>query len=103
MATYEKEKDQLGQDLALLANDRDTALLNAENERQTLLGMAQQEKNGLVEKLNAHKDEIARLSGEHEKVKRESSLKQEQDKNLLLSLQVGPIDQLNIQFKSLIS
>ena len=42
-AAYEREKDQLAHEVAMVASERDTALINAENERQQLLGLAQQE------------------------------------------------------------
>ncbi len=99
---YEREKDQLNHDLALLAQDRDTALLNAENERQQLLGLSHQEKNALQERINALKEEIVKQSGEYDRLKRESTLKQEQDRNHLLSLQ-DDIKNIRTQFEDSIA
>jgi hypothetical protein len=52
-----------------------------------LLGIAQQEKNGILEKLSFSKDEIGKLNLELNKLKRESNLKQEQDKSNMIGLQ----------------
>ncbi len=102
LGRYEREKDQLNHDLALLAQDRDTALLNAENERQQLLGLSHQEKNALQERINALKEEIVKQSGEYDRLKRESTLKQEQDRNHLLSLQ-DDIKNIRTQFEDSIA
>ena len=49
--------------------------------------MAQQEKNALLEKLNNLKEENSKLGLDLNKLKRDSQLKQEQDKTLMQSLQ----------------
>ena len=85
-----------------MAQDRDTALLNAENERQQLLGLSHQEKNALQERINALKEEIVKQSGEYDRLKRESTLKQEQDRNHLLSLQ-DDIKNIRTQFEDSIA
>lgn len=51
------------------------------------MNLAQQEKNALFEKLNALKDENSRVNAELVKAKRDAGLKQEQDKNHIVSLQ----------------
>ena len=84
---YEKEKEDLHYELANVITERDQALIEAENEKQKLLSIAQTERNSLAEKLSLTKDDFLRLQVEYEKTRRDAALHHEQDRQIILSLQ----------------
>ncbi|CAM4772379.1 unnamed protein product [Rotaria magnacalcarata] len=84
---FEREKDDLHYELATAITERDQALIEAENEKQKLLSIAQTERNALVEKLSITKDDLLRLQVEYDKLRRDSTLHREQERQVIVSLQ----------------
>ena len=102
LSRHDREREQWQGELAAAVAERESALVNAESERQQLLSLNQQEKNALHERANAYKDELARVSGEFEKSRREFALKHEHDRNHLLSVQ-DEIKRIRTQFEESIA
>ncbi|CAF4163203.1 unnamed protein product, partial [Rotaria sp. Silwood2] len=84
---YEREKEDLHYELANAITERDQSLIEAENEKQKLLSIAQSERNALAEKLSLTKDDLLRLQVEYDKCRRDAALHREQDRQVIISLQ----------------
>ncbi|CAF0803068.1 unnamed protein product [Rotaria sp. Silwood1] len=84
---YEREKEDLHYELANAITERDQALIEAENEKQKLLSIAQSEHNALAEKLSLTKDDLLRLQIEYDKCRRDAALHREQERQVIVSLQ----------------
>ncbi|CAF4860155.1 unnamed protein product, partial [Rotaria sp. Silwood1] len=82
---YEREKEDLHYELANAITERDQALIEAENEKQKLLSIAQSEHNALAEKLSLTKDDLLRLQIEYDKCR--AALHREQERQVIVSLQ----------------
>ncbi|CAF3320875.1 unnamed protein product [Rotaria socialis] len=95
---YEKEKEDLHYEIANVITERDQSLMEAENEKQKLLSMAQTERNALAEKLSLTKDDLMRLQVEFDKIRREAALHHEQDRQVILSLQ-DELKKFHIKFE----
>ncbi|CAF4826729.1 unnamed protein product [Rotaria sp. Silwood1] len=95
---YEKEKEDLHYELANIITERDQSLIEAENEKQKFLSIAQSERNALTEKLSTTKDDLLRLQVEFDKIRRDAALHHEQDRQVILSLQ-DELKKFHIKFE----
>ncbi|CAF4083580.1 unnamed protein product [Rotaria magnacalcarata] len=95
---YEKEKEDLHYEIANVITERDQSLMEAENEKQKLLSMAQTERNALAEKLSLTKDDLMRSQVEFDKIRRDAALHHEQDRQVIISLQ-DELKKFHIKFE----
>ena len=81
-----------------LQRDRDEQLLLAENDKQQVMSLLEQEKASLQEKLANVNNELETSNIDYEKLKREALGKQEADRNSILNLQ-GELKSFRDQFE----
>ncbi|CAF3848033.1 unnamed protein product [Rotaria sordida] len=95
---HESEKEDLHYELANAITERDQALIEAENEKQKFLSIAQSERNALAEKISLTKDDLLRLQVEYDKCRRDAALQREQDRQMIISLQ-DELKKFHIKFE----